>query len=653
MRLPVVVATLLLACRLPTSPPPDAADAADAADAPDAPDAADAADAPEEVTCKSGASPCSASEQCCSGRCDLSRGAGLCGGLELLAGPLVSLPAALRDSDFRLNPPLVEEVLAKRGTTGGTAYMVRFAKDQRLAQTVTLQPSKGALTLRDDGKDDDDQAGDGLFTALLPLDFEAVRAANKTALERIVRSGKPVPIFGGREIVGTRKFDPELSGDRIRIVTDLPPLDLTDHHNSLMVTHLGVVGDPGRTRNPCTGAGTAMGKWTFGYLMQQMANQAVSGIDPAEFTLQWIRRWQTAQPVGISSTTPALGNLLETVWPKLPDGRLDLAQAPFQLLAIVNRIDLAGNPSYGAVGGAEGRFVFQLKDTTACTSTIFPFLVILEYGVPRHGCEELRSWAQLWVALESLTIGTPAYNAALEAITEQFVVSNADPTKVNGSAINQVRTNDPRQPSGSAWELREFKLTSVGGVPALRAATLKQTPSLDYNAADLWGAREGDLASWINANQSRVIAQTHAVPAVYPSPPGGDFLAASIRNDIGDGFWHTPHHPIVPPARFGFSLNTCNACHGPETGTTFAHIGGFLGPAPGAEASLSGFLTGITVTDPVDLSIQHHFNDLAFRSTRLHNLAESFCGPFLSDVLFANRAFPFPPILNTANLMSH
>jgi hypothetical protein len=95
-----------------------------------------------------------------------------------------------------------------------------------------------------------------------------------------------------------------------------PPVPAFDAARTLMITDLGVVEDPGRTFNPCTSAGTAMGAWTFGYLATQIANQAVTGVDPADLVLDWLGMWDAPQ--------------------------------------VVSRIDLAGNPSYGHVGGAEG-----------------------------------------------------------------------------------------------------------------------------------------------------------------------------------------------------------------------------------------------------------------------------------------------------------
>src|SRR5262249_40211830 len=157
--------------------------------------------------------------------------------------------------------------------------------------------------------------------------------------------------------------------------------------------------------------------------------------------------------------------------------KLDLAQAPFRLLAIVNRIDLAGNPSYGTVGGAEGRFVFAALDSS-CQPV--DFNVILEYGVPRTTCAQLRDWANAWLALDGLTLGSAAYTQARETITDVSTSAGAAPTKPAGSAIDQVRSNEiilgaEGEPLRQ-WELREFALENAGGsAVALHEATVKQT----------------------------------------------------------------------------------------------------------------------------------------------------------------------------------
>lgn len=608
-----------------------------------------------QTQCQSGSARCTRAEQCCANRCDFSpgkpSGAGLCGGLELIEGPLVSVSPEIKAADMRLRPPEVKEVRARKDSDGGTIYMVRFEEDKRLGQFLALRPDGHEIQLRDDGKEGDQIAGDRVFATRVPVKFEVVRAANRRTLGAINDTQLPVPIYRGREVIGTRKFDMDLTLDDIPILLDRPPTTLEDQKKFILVTDPRVVEDPSRTFDICTGTGTPMGKWTFGYLMEQMANQAATGIDPAEFALAWIRLWQTDQRLGETVTAPAAGPFLEERWPRLPDGRLDLARAPFKLKAIVNRIDLAGNVTFGPVSGAEGRFVFQFE-WCADAQAVFDF--IFEYGVPRRTCGALQDWASQWLALMDLPLGSPEYNARLEAITEQFAARNADPSKPNGSALNQLRSNQNQDPF---WEFREFKLLAVeGGTPRLRQVILQRTPD---NAYRPMRDRNPDLAAFINLDEAAILDETYSVPATFPSPPGGDFAAASIRF-LPNALWHAPGIRS-PRARFLFSVNTCDACHGMETRTQFAHIGAEGGADRGREPHLSRFLTGITVPDFFGDS-DHTFGELARRAQIVQQLAIAGCGPTVDcsrvpcpvdELPFPGVPFPLPPLTFRPILSSH
>jgi hypothetical protein len=322
----------------------------------------------------------------------------------------------------------------------------------------------------------------------------------------------------------------------------------------------------------------------------------------------------------------------------------------------VNRIDLAGNPSYGNVGGAEGRFVFGALGP-GCTAK--PFTVILEYGVSRRTCASLRAWALAWVALDGMTPGSAAYDAALEALTEQFAHAGADPGKLAGSALDQVRTDENAlHPAGAEqpeWELREFTLQATAAGIRLREATVKQTPDERFNA-ERDGARAADLATWINANQAALLAGTATVPEHLPFPPGDAFLGASTLNFfmLINGMHHRDYWTASGiadnDARHKFSLNTCNGCHGEETRTGFLHVG----TAPfGAQASLSGFLTGETIKDPVVPATSRTFGELEARAIKLAQFAGSVCklrAPLDDPV---KGVVPLPPILHRPSLRAH
>ena len=73
---------------------------------------------------------------------------------------------------------------------------------------------------------------------------------------------------------------------------------------------------------------------------------------------------------------------------------------------------------------------------------------------------------------------------------------------------------------------------------------------------------------------------------------GERFLGGAVFNDID--FWEAPG--VESEARHKFSLNTCNGCHGAETGSAFLQI---FPRFAGEQSQLAGFQTGITVSDPI------------------------------------------------------
>ena len=238
----------------------------------------------------------------------------------------------------------------------------------------------------------------------------------------------------------------------------------------LFVREVSVVDDCLRTtwRSCISSGGTVptpatQGAWTFGARMQSLAGTT----DPATlstFTLNWLHHWQVDQTIN-GDFVPARPNIQSVVidqWPKVNGGTmLDMKKAPFRLLAIVARLDLRQNAGYsGGRTAGEARFVYNLLDGNGNTTQ---FNVIFEYGLDAADCAAVQSWADLWHGLGSHTFG-PDYNAALQAVTDRFATIGASPAKPNGSAINQVRTNEVQLvlPGSTLWELREFKLTLHG-----------------------------------------------------------------------------------------------------------------------------------------------------------------------------------------------
>lgn len=538
--------------------------------------------------------------------------------------PVADLAYQIPGRDLRENPPVVESVGARAlpspTAEGNALVLVQFAKDHKLPPQLTIDVEEGQLTLHDDGKNGDEHAQDSIYSAITKLDVAALQKAKVDRLSSA--KDEVIPVFVERVKVREERASDLLERKRRLAVIDLTPVGLTSGVNipsSLMIRDPKVVQDPTRTRTSCTGAGSSSsGKWSFGYLMQEMANTPGTGISASDFALSWLKTWLSPQSINgwtVAQRTQIQNQVINPWIAASGSGTLDLSKAPFRLLAIVNRVDLRQNLVYGGGSAGEGRFVFGVMGPSC---QVLPFTVIFEYGIKKRGCVDLRNWARQWKDLDQHTRGSAAYNAALEAITEQFVKANSDPSKPNGSALNQLRTNELAL--GSQWELREFQVAPKGDQLAglLKEVTVKQTPDISLN-------RTPTMVNYHNTFTADILAGTYKVPLEFPA--GTHFLGGSAATPTG-WIWNFQTLTITNrEARFLFSLGTCNACHTGETGTNFTHVS----PAPfGAPAGLSGFLTGITIADQVDGFPTRIFNDLLRRAEDLDALVNSSCVGILS-----------------------
>ncbi len=579
---------------------------------------------------------------------------------------------------FEMVPPIAEDIQVKvlEKPVDGANILVTARLDRKKVNGNfhAVMVSDEKLVLRDDGKSGDEKAEDGIFSialkedeAALQKEFETMQQAGirqmssqKPVLQWVNRSAVPVDPKIRNFILETKfdlkkgiRFHPEL-------FLTLPPDPKLKAH-SLMITDLGTVEDPSRTFNPCTGVGTAMGAWTFGKLMTDMAN----GTIPAEdFVKNWLETWMAPPVTTVNGDPiPARPNILNQVirpwilrttpaavvdatnWKTFP---LDLKFAPFKLLAIVNRLDLRGNSGYTISNGGEGRFVFGVVSNT-CSP--LRFTVIFEYGVPKNKCAALLAYAQQWYDLKALTPGTAAYNTALEAITIQFTAAGAGgASKANGSSLNQIRTNELS--IGSPWELREFNIDKTSH--NLFLTTVKQEPAKKFNRKAFPAATvtdQGILAKYVNTNEADIIANTYVVPLNFPATP---FLGGKAHTETPGHFWDAaiapgPEFITNDNARHVFSLNTCSGCHGGEGRTQVGNLindpvgvphAPFLQIAPqpfGTKATLAAFLTGdpgqadglFKVTDPANRPTGsptiRGFNDLERRAVDLEIFVNTTC----------------------------
>ena len=400
-------------------------------------------------------------------------------------------------------------------------------------------------------------------------------------------------VAGGLDSAGEAVSESESGG--LNIGRNLPvkppmpaPCDVAiDPAQELMITDLSVVEDVERTKWTGDPEDMVSGAWNFGRLLTAMAGEQ----DPAEFATRWLQTWaHTTVVSGVEVPARVEMNTFLSQWPRLEDGTLDMARAPARLLAIVNRTDLADTTRAG-----EGRFIFGFTRDDAPLE----FAVNLEYSLSLD-VMSTEEWAAAWHALGDLELGTPAYNEALQEVTDAFTQVDTDgvpDTVPRRTDLAQLRTNENEYGHG-VWEMREF---AAGADGFLAMQMLALTPAQALNGTV-------ELRDFINENEAALLDGTYTIPLVYDDLA---FQAAATR--YSGVAWTTP--PTVNnDARRALSLNTCDACHGAETTTDFLHV---QTREAGAESVLSGFLTGIDVVDPGDGVTIRHYADLQRRSDAL------------------------------------
>lgn len=418
-------------------------------------------------------------------------------------------------------------------------------------------------------------------------------------------------------------------------------------NSQLMITDLRVTEDPVRT-NPRNGL---RAPWTFKHLVTSMAGDK----DPSEFVMRMLRSWETDQVINgsVAKARAAIRSKVIDPWIAASGGtRLNLDKAPFKLLAIVNRMDLRAHDENNVYTAGEGRFVFGVmkQDGTPLPTVEFAefnpggFVFIFEYELVATNRTQLGDWALRWSNLGRFPMGSAQYNAALEAVTRQFTDRNRAPHKPNGSAINQIRSNEFSL--ADEWELREFRMRDGWMAPH----GVAQTPDIfAINGTPM-------LANLLNNNASAILNGTFVVPpnleaassiaglfrlSDFPGVEARTFTALPIigKFDIPWDAEGIQNNDV----RQAFSLNTCSGCHRAETMINFLHVGFPTGHSLprslGKPARLSDFMTGGTVTDPVAPSTTRSFNDLNRRRVDLQNLIQSF-GPSNGGAGPRTRHFP-------------
>jgi hypothetical protein len=426
-----------------------------------------------------------------------------------------------------------------------------------------------------------------------------------------------------------------------------------DKFRELEIVHPLVVGDPVRTSNGSRepdGGETAPGHWSIRFLLEQMAPK---GVNAGDFFRDLLLSWDSTHQIEKDKLeTRDIDGVVLCPWLaasgcseacdtcKTNGTHLDLTKAPFELLAIVNRLDLHGNDCQSA---GEGRFVFGVlnqpppndggtndggqvdsgpddggggtdgepppqdggrgdalpppPDAGAppppppppppfgqSQQSPLPFTMIFEYHLPVNGTTLTRlTWATKWHALSTHAIGSSAYNEALQAITDLFASRNADPGLPNGSAISQIRTNEIAL--SIPWQLREFNMAvNNAGQGFMVPATTKQSMSQTLNNTVF-------LHDFIVQNAKAI---NNGTIIIAPNLLGGESnegVDPWMSRDPSDA------GPLDPTTLRNFSQLTCNGCHKDsktfdDQQSTFYQVSPLLPPGPDGTGRLAKFLTG-------------------------------------------------------------
>jgi len=346
--------------------------------------------------------------------------------------------------------------------------------------------------LRDDGQEADRKAGDGVYTGRIP-----------SAAQRVFGSGR-VPA--------------ELSSFLQPRTAQTKSGSLPDFASSLLITDLDVVNDTGRVSDPCVSFVTssiATKEWSFGYMLNQVANTSITGVSADTFARAWLTSWMTSTTINGDSVTPPRVEAPSSGWDSpdnlsVPayvldkwrlasrvrsDGTLDpntnpalkMEKAPFRLLGIAFRPDLRKNSFFGEGTAGELRFIYGVLDLdpnktlaqdprtagwgTECITLDGPMMpttqhrnstVILEYAVDKATATDVINWGKALSNLSNLGLhSTTTYRNNLQTLTDSVVKAGLGKTKqrANESALIRIRTNEAVTGAGP-WHLREFGVTA-------------------------------------------------------------------------------------------------------------------------------------------------------------------------------------------------
>jgi hypothetical protein len=403
--------------------------------------------------------------------------------------------------------------------------------------------------------------------------------------------------------------------------------DFQDHKivvdKELLITAPEVV-DAGEAKYP--------GPLSFGHLVEQAFGKEEAPMRVAQWLQGWVEgRLPQKENEQAVPARAGLNEALIRIWQRLDGYDVNtaeawvpkLANAPFRLLAIVNRMDLAQSESfsgkvvspYGGSSGlatsenGEARLIFCLMEENG-NPVEKGLTLIFEYGLDGNDATQRLNWAMAWHALGKHENFDEAYRNELTLLTRRFTDRGALPqapaAKVDQTSSSstpermqllRVRSNDGV--GGAVREFREFGLLEN----EFRPVVMLGAPREEFydRKSDL----NRKLVRWLKEDAGKANTELQLAmqrnqdsneppvrrEVVFPEflfvdkkrvPVGGFASHAPDVNTHWDGMGMSDEN-----LRRSVSLQSCCGCHCGDTNSEFYHV------APrreGEAAVLSKFL---------------------------------------------------------------
>ena len=257
-------------------------------------------------------------------------------------------------------------------------------------------------------------------------------------------------------------------------------------------------------------------------------------------------------------------NIIVNGWPACPDGRKCLDTAPFRLLAVAFRPDLAefrcGAATEGSDAcGAEIHFEFGQIDASGAPVKA---AVIAEFAVRRQSKAEFQAMLTDWKGLAAIDNA----GALAKAVSEKW--ARYQPA----FSIGRVRLSANLL---SVWIMQQYSFDGAGKFVVASALPGEIDP-VKWNGGDPKKCQlTADAASFMKTYNG----DARSVPDQFLRQAA--MAGARTPIEVGAGYSRD--------VRFGLGANTCSGCHFQETGTYVVHI---KGRKRGEKSALSAFLTG-------------------------------------------------------------